>query len=153
MLRQQLSSLPKIVTRESDTLPESTDEALFSITGGKVRVKEIVGEVTTVIQTQANDTKLKFNPSGTGSDTDICAALDISADAVGTLYTITGDFSDAMKESGGVWAAETDNVMEQMGIVLGPGDIEIDCAATNTGEIEWSVVYEPIDVGAQIHAA
>jgi len=138
------------VDRATATLPASTDGALFTITGGRVMVTSIIGEVTTVIQTQANNTKLKFNPTATGADTDLCAALDITADAVGTLYSITGDFSDAMKD--GLLCLETDAQLERP-IVLSEGAIELDCAATNTGSVSWQVTYIPLDDGATIVAA
>lgn len=140
--------LRNIEERDSAALPQTTDEALFRITGGKVRILAITGEVTTVIQTQANNTKLKFNPAGTGADVDLCAVLSTTADAVGTLYTITGDFSDAMQES--LWAAESDKTMEPGGVILGPGDIELDCAASNTGEVKWTVEWEPVDGSANL---
>lgn len=142
--------IPLIVERPAAALPQTADGALFRITGGKVRILSITGEVTTVIQNQANNTKLKLNPSGAGADVDLCAVLSVANDAVGTLYTITGDFSDAMQES--VWAAESDKTMEPGGVILGPGDIELDCAASNTGEIKWTVNYELIDEGGKIAA-
>ena len=143
--------VPRIITRPTENLPQAADKALFRITGGKVRILEIVGEVTTIIQNQANDTKLKLNPSGVGADVDICAVLNIAADAVGTLYSITGDFSDAMAD--GLWALETDETMEKRGIVLGPGDIELDCAAGNSGQVKWTLNYELVDEGANIALA
>lgn len=141
---------PHIAERLTAALPQTADGALFRISGGKIRVLGIYGEVTTAIQNQANNTKLKFNPSGVGADTDICAVLDIANDAVGTLYTISGDFSDAMKDSAGVWANETDDQMETPGVVLGPGDIELDCAASNTGSVKWTLVYELVDSNANV---
>jgi len=146
----QLAVLGKRVARATDTLPATTDEALFTITGGRVAITSIIGEVTTAIQNQANNTKLKFNPSATGADTDLCAVLDIDNDAVGTLYSITGDFSDAMKD--GLLCLETDAVLERP-IILSEGAIEIDCAATNTGSVSWTLMYVPIDEGAAIAAA
>lgn len=140
------------ITRPTENLPQTTDTTLFTITGGKILVLAIVGEVTTVIQTQANNTKLKFNPSGTGSDTDLCTALNISADAVGTLYATTGDFSDALQESGGVWALEAPMLANEQGFVLGPGDIELDCAASNTGQVKWALMYIPLDEEAYVTA-
>jgi hypothetical protein len=138
------------VDRNTDTLPASTDEALFTVVGGRVFVTSIIGKVTTVIQTQANATKLKFNPTATGADVDLCATLDITADAVGTLYSITGDFSDAMKD--GLLCLETDSLLEKP-IILSEGAIEIDCGATNSGSVAWSVTYFPLDNGAYIEAA
>jgi hypothetical protein len=144
------SILGERVDRATDTLPATTDEALFTIAGGRVVITSIVGEVTTVIQTQANDTKLKFNPTATGADTDLCAALDTTASAVGTLFGITGDFSDAMKS--GLLCLEADSVLEHP-IILSEGAIELDCAATNTGSISWSITYVPYDDGAYVVAA
>jgi hypothetical protein len=143
--------VPRIITRPTENLPQTTDKALFRITGGKVRILEIVGEVTTVMQADANNTKLKHNPSGVGADVDLCAVLDVNADAVGTLYSITGDFSDAMAD--GLWSLETDETMEKRGIILGPGDIELDCAASRTGQVKWTLNYELVDEGANIALA
>lgn len=143
--------VPRIITRPAEALPQTADKALFRITGGKVRILEIVGEVTTVMQADANNTKLKHNPAGVGADVDICAVLDVNADAVGTLYSITGDFSDAMQD--GLWSLETDELMEKRGIILGPGDIELDCAASRTGAVKWTVNYELVDEGANIALA
>lgn len=138
------------VDRATAALPATTDDALFTITGGRVFVTSIIGEVTTVIQTQANNTKLKFNPSATGADVDICAVLNISADAVGTLYSITGDFSDAMLD--GLLCLETDSLLEKP-ILLSEGAIELDCAATNTGSVSWTITYVPLDDGASVAAS
>lgn len=140
-----------IVERATDSLPQTADEALFRITGGKVRIISIIGEVTTVIQTQANATKIKFNPSGTGSDVDLCATLDITADAVGTLYSITGTLATAMKSTSLWVVAPADNIANS-GIILAPGDIELDCAASNTGSVKWTIEYERVDAGATIAA-
>ncbi|NUP23459.1 MAG: hypothetical protein HOZ81_46875, partial [Streptomyces sp.] len=83
------------VDRTTAALPQTTQSALFTVAGGRVIITSIVGEVTTVIQTQANNTKIVSNPT-TGTDVDLCAVLDITADQVGCLYGITGLFSDAM---------------------------------------------------------
>jgi hypothetical protein len=138
------------VERATATLPQTTDGALFTITGGDVLIHAILGEVTTAIQNQANDTKLKFNPDETGADVDLCAVLDVADDAVGTRYSITGDFSVAMKD--GLNCLETDALLERP-ILLSEGDIELDCAASNTGSVAWKVLYSAVDDGATIEAA
>lgn len=135
------------VSRAAASLPASTAAAVFTITGGRVFVPLIVGEVTTVIETQANATKLQMNPTA-GTTADLCAALDITADEVGTLYTITGLRTDAMlgNNAGGAPA-------QLRGIVLPVGDIELVCAATNTGAIKWDLWYVPLDIRARVAAA
>lgn len=136
------------IDRATDTLPQTADEALFTITGGRVLVVGLVGEVTTVIQTQANNTKVKFNPTATGADQDLCAVLDVSADAVGELYTISGAVGDAMRSD-----LLIGNAMLTSPLLLSEGDIELDCAASNTGSVSWSLIYVPWDAGAEVAAA
>ena len=141
----------KTCERATAALPQTTDGALFRVTGGKIRVLGIYGEVTTVIQTQANNTKLKFNPAGTGSDVDLCAVLDISADAVGTIYSIVGVVATAMKSTT-LWGVLPADNIAAPGLVLAPGDIELDCAASNTGSVKWTIEYEVVDAGANVAA-
>lgn len=135
------------VDRATATLPQTTAGALFTVSGGRVAITSIVGEVTTVIQTQANNTKLTANPT-TGTSVDICAALNISADEVGTLYGITGAFATAM---GGVNAGALAGMLAP--VIVNAGTIDLDCAASNTGAVKWSLTYAPIDDGATIVAA
>lgn len=138
------------VDRTTAGLPATTDVALFTITGGRVAIVDLVGEVTTVIQTQANNTKLKFNPDGAGADTDLCAVLDISADAVGTYYSLTGTPATAMQDG---LQCITSNKGLARPLILSEGAIELDCAATNTGSVAWTLVYVPLDAAAEVVAA
>ena len=135
------------VDRATATLPQTAAAAIFNILVGRVMVTGIVGEVTTVIQTQANNTKLTGTPT-TGTAVDICANLDISADEVGCLYGITGLNTDALIGiNAGALPAQT------RGVVLAVGTLNLACAASNTGSVKWSITYIPIDDGAYITAA
>ena len=140
----QIGGLGFRVDRATEALPQTTDGALFTITGGRVLLTQIIGEVTTVIQTQADNTKLKFNPTATGADQDLCAVLDITGDAVGELYTITGIAANAMRSDLLIGQGMTNPY------ILSEGDIEIDCAASNTGAVQWSMWYLPLDSGATV---
>lgn len=142
-------SIRKILERPTAALPQTTDGALFRITGGKIRVIGIYGEVTTAIQNQANNTKLKHNPSNSGSDVDLCAVLNIANDAVGQIYSIVGVLATAMKSTTENLVVPADNIPAP-GLVLGPGDIELDCAASNTGSVKWTLEYEVVDAGANV---
>jgi len=134
------------VERAAAGLPASTAGALFNIIGGRVAITQIIGEVTTVIQTQANNTKLTGNPT-TGTAVDICAVLNITADEVGCLYGITGLNTDALIGiNAGALPAQTRDV------ILNVGTLDLDCAATNTGEVAWTIFYTPIDDGAYVTA-
>jgi len=137
-----------LVTKATAALPQSTDGALFTIATGRILLLGLVGEVTTVIQTQANNTKLKLNPTATGADQDLCAVLNITADAVGELYTISGTVGDALRSDLLIGTPLLTNPL-----VLSEGDIELDCAASNTGSVAWDIVYVPFDDGATVVAA
>ena len=125
------------VSKDTATLPETTAGELFTVVG-RVKVISIQGEVTTVIETQTDNTKLVANPT-VGADVDLCAVLDISADAVGTNYTITGTLADAM-----VATTSGAGVYQAAPVFVTAGTIDLDCAATNTGAVKWTIEYEPI---------
>jgi len=135
---------PNRVSKATATLPQSTAAAKFTISGGKVLICDIIGEVTTVIQAQANNMKLISNPT-VGADVDLCAVLDINAAAVGSTFHITGTLSDAMvkKVSG---AGES----QASPIEVSAGTIDLSCSASSTGAIKWVLFYIPIDAGAKV---
>jgi len=144
-LRMNLLGFP--VERATATLPQTTAGALFTVAGGIVAITQIVGEVTTVIQTQANDTKLTANPT-TGTSVDICAALDISADEAGCLYGISGLAATALI------GANAGSVPGQIySVLVNIGTIDLACAASNTGSVKWTLFYIPIEDGASVVAA
>jgi hypothetical protein len=135
------------VERAAADLPATTSDDLFTIYNGKVQLY-IVGEVTTVIETQANNTNLEFLPTAaTGARNDLCAVLDITADVVGTQYTIDGTAGNAMIDSG-----TTGWHIKRTPLILAPGTIELHCAATNTGQVKWTVWYVPLEGGAYVAA-
>lgn len=143
----RLAQLGFKVDRDAAALPQTTQSALFTISGGRVALTAIVGEVTTVIQTLLDNAKLVANPT-TGTDVDICAVLNISAKEVGTLFGITGLFSDAL-----VGAAAGATVVPRNSVVLPAGTLDLNCSASNTGAVKWSIFYVPIDDGATVAAA
>jgi hypothetical protein len=139
-------AIARSTERATAALPQSTAGALFTVTG-KVIVTDIIGEVTTIIQTQANNTKLVANPT-VGADVDLCAVLDISADAVGSHYNITGTLANAMVNvAGGAGVAQAGRV------IVKAGTIDLNCAASNTGAIKWTIHWIPIEKDADVVAA
>lgn len=140
-------ALGRKVDRATAALPQTTAGTLFTVTGGRILLTSIVGEVTTIIQTQANNTKLQSVPT-TGTTVDLCAVLDITADEVGCLYGITGTFATAM-----VGANAGATVIPSVAVIVPIGAIKLNCAASNTGSVKWSLTYVPLDDGASVVAA
>ena len=120
---------------------------LFTVVGGNCLIVGLIGEVTTVIETQANNTKYISTPT-VGSAVDMCAVVDTSAHEVGGLLTITGTLATAAAASNaGAGAAMADS------IVVAPGVIGINTAADNTGAYKFMLWYVPLEEGSYIEAA
>lgn len=135
-----------VTTRPTATLPATTATPYFTCTG-KVKIYNIIGEVTTVVQAQANAIKLIANPT-VGADVDLCATVESNAAAVGSLFTITGTLANAMiKTVSAVVPAQASPV------IVTAGTIDLSTAATNTGATKWTVVWEPVDQGAAVLVA
>jgi hypothetical protein len=129
--------------RAAAALPQGVQAPLFTVTG-RVKLVAILGIVTTVIQTQANNTKLVANPT-TLADVDICAVLNITAFAVGTQLGITGTLATAMQSQ-----ASAVMPYQAAPVILPAGTLDLSCAASNTGAIKWLALYEPVDPGAMM---
>ena len=134
-----------LVTKATATLPQGVAGTLFTITGGRIILVALVGEVTTAIENQANATKIVFNPTATGDDQDLCATLDIVNDAAGEMYAITGTVGAAM-----VSDLLIGNGTLTSPLVLSAGVIELDCAASNTGSVKWDIIYVALDSDATV---
>jgi hypothetical protein len=135
------------VDRATSVLPATTTMDLFTVAGGRVLIWQILGEVTTIIQTQANNTKLIAHPT-VGTDVDLCAVLDTTALEVGAKLSTNGAFGTALvKGLGGAVPAQI------QAMIISPGKIQLSCAATNTGAAKWALWYMALDAGASVAAA
>jgi hypothetical protein len=132
--------------RAPATLPATTKTPYFTVTG-KVKVLNIIGEVTTVVQAQANAIKLVSTPT-VGAAVDLCTTVESNAASVGSLFTITGTLANAMIKtvSGAVPS-------QASALIVTAGTIDLNTAATNTGATKWTVIWEPVDPGAMVLAA
>jgi len=134
------------VNRPTADLPQTKQSALFNVSG-RVLLQLILGQVTTVVQTQTCNAHLVANPT-TGTDTALCGNVDITAKEAGTLFSIAGAAATAMQvgSSGSVIAQAAD-------VVVAPGTIDFVTYASNTGQVKWSVWYIPLDDNATVSLA
>src|ERR1051326_67013 len=135
------------VDRATATLPQTTNSAIFTISGGRIFASLIIGEVTVAIQAQANAPKLIGVPSA-GSNVDLCATADINGLEVGGKLVPVGVLATALGKTNAGGAAGP-----FAGLIVPVGTINLSCAASNTGSIKWSIFYVPIDDGALVVAA
>lgn len=139
------------VSTPTRTIPATTTDQIFRVHGGRVRVKALIGEVTTVIQTQADNMKVsakKLTAAGAavGTAVDVASNVDITALEVGGHYFVEGDgTAGVLSTAGAVFAGGASGqwVCEQ-------GEIYLTTSATNTGAMKWDLYYEPLDEGAYV---
>lgn len=129
------------VARATATLPATATGSIFTVTGGNIIITSIFGVVTTSIQAQANAIKLVATPT-TGAVNDLCATVDVNGLAAGGLLSLTGLAGDVMVKSTGGGISTLRNP-----ILVAPGAIGVNTAATNTGSVRWVLTYVALEAG------
>jgi hypothetical protein len=138
----------KIASKGAFTVPQNAQTAMFTVSGGRVKIVDLVGEVTAQMGAVATNTNVVSNPT-VGADADLCATLDVTGDVVGTMYGITGTVANAMVEqTSGAHVSQADGVVVSAGTV----DYKNDQAAA-TGACKWSCAWIAVDDGAELVAA
>jgi hypothetical protein len=142
-------SLGLAVARATAVLPASALGNIFTVSGGRVLVIGVVGEVTTAIQNQACTVSIGTAPTvGTGAASALGTASSIVAAPIGTHI---------MSAPGGAAVVDLTTqagvLIPSAGFLVDIGAITITTSATNTGSVKWDLIYVPFDVGASVAAA
>lgn len=141
------------VSTAARTIPATTTDQIFRVRGGRVLVKALIGEVTTVIQTQADNLKVSSKKLDTasaavGTAVDVASNLDITAIEVGGNVFVEGDGTALVKATAGATLVGTNS-----GYWIAPqGEIYLTTSATNTGAMKWDIWYQPLDAGAFVES-
>jgi hypothetical protein len=136
------------VSRATSTLPATAALNIFTVSGGRVLLRYLVGEVTTIIQAQACTVKVTLTPT-TGTAVDLSAvSASISGLEVGGKLGLPATAATALVtgNAGGI-------ITKQAEWVLPIGNLSYTTSATNTGSIKWDLIYVPLDNGATVTAA
>lgn len=137
------------VAKSAAVLPDTAYGALFTVSGGRVIILGIVGEVTTVMDATATTLKFTSNPT-TGTDTDLSAAVAVTSKEVGSLISTpiaTGGDTIVTNAGGGV------QLSGSSGFVVPEGNVGVTTSATQTGAASWVLHYVPLDAGAEVVSA
>lgn len=146
----QASVVGTMVTKAGYT-PTAATVSIFTV-AGLVRINEIFGVVTTAMDATATTIKLVFDATVTAAVTDMSAAVTVTSDPLGTLYSIVGVAATAATESAGVYILPAAKLPSN-GIVLPAGVIQVTGSAINAGVIKWYVGYTPLETAGVITAA
>lgn len=125
-------------------LPASTIGTIFTVAGGRVIIRALLGEVTTIIQAQATTLKVTSTPS-VGTAVDLCTTVDINALEVGGRVALPSSVGSALTKANA--GAIT---FQDAGVLVPAGTIGITTGATSTGQMKWTCWWEPLDQGATL---
>lgn len=140
----------QVANSSGKTVPQNATSTIFTVAGGRVAVTSLVGKVTTVIAGTTPSAKIVATPT-TGSANDLCTATAITADEVGTQYSIPGATGSALNVSGSGSGGVTGQTAP---VIVAAGTIGVNVSAADaTGAIQWALTYVPIDDGASVTAA
>lgn len=137
------------VDRATAVLPSGTLGNIFTVSGGRVLITSLVGEVTTVLGAGANTITIGTAPTtGTGSATALGSSLTITTAAVGAHFAAvtTGAVAGDVSTQAGV-------ALPAAAFLVDPGSITITTTATVTGSVKWSLTYIPYDDAGVVAAA
>lgn len=125
---------------------------IFQVIGGRVLIRTVVGQVTTIIQAQTTNIKVTSTAKAADGSTTVGTAVDVASNVdtnaleVGGLVYVEGDGTAAVKSNagaafigpnGGTWVAPQ-------------GFISFTSSATSTGGFKWDLFYQPLDEGAYV---
>jgi len=134
---------------KSDGSVPNGDDALFTITGGPILVKKLIGIVTTIIGDNAATCTLELDVTEPAATVALSTAVSIVSDAAGTSYHLTA-------ASPGVFTPVSAGMKDQMPVndILCPiGGIVAKFSAANSGVIKWYLVYKPLSPNSVVVAA
>ena len=108
------------VSKAAATVPQSTTQDIFTIAGGRVLVRALIGEVTVAIGAGTTpDLQVQLDPT-TGTTIDVATDVVIASDEIGTLYYVEGDGTALVPISSGYAQAAAGQ-----GFILPAGTLQI----------------------------
>lgn len=147
-------ALGQVVNRVTAVPPTAAQspQNLFTVTGGRILLVGIVGEVTTVIGGNAQTLALDYLSSTGGASAIHLASASgsIATYAVGVHFTLNTTAGGAVVDD---HATGSGVVLPNVRYVLPAGNVTLTSSATNTGSIKWDLFYVPLDVGTAVVAA
>jgi len=128
---------------------------LFVVSGGPIRIREIIGIVVTQIQAKSCTVNYNADPTSPATDTAFGATapgVDINGAAVGSLLTYNGTVAtDLTLTPNGVNVGQ----LYASSLIMPPGSIEFAAVVSTsaTGAIDFYIRYEPLIAGAIVTPA
>lgn len=135
------------VDRAAAALPASGTGHAFQVTGGRVIVTGLVGQVTTACDSTATTLKVTSTPT-TGTAVDLTSATAVTSKEAGALITLPLTLGGALN----VQNAGAGEMPGALQFVVPVGYVDLITSATNAGAAKWSIFYIPLDDAGAVAA-
>jgi hypothetical protein len=137
------------VARATAALPTTgVTTSYFLVTGGRVEVTLLIGEVTTALQNSDPGISITSRAT-TGTAVVLNSTADVSSLEIGAFIRVNGAGSALILSNAGAVLSTT----LSSGFVVPIGNIACIATTTKTGSVKWDLWYVPIDEGATVTAA
>jgi hypothetical protein len=142
------------VSGAAKTIPATTSQNLFTVSGGRILLTSFVGQITTVIGATATTLSVGVTPSGGSLQAAVIAtATAITGLAVGTLVSVALPVTGLVVGAApGVLPIGGATIDDQTALLVVPGVINVSTSATTTGALSYTMTYLPYDSGATVTA-
>jgi len=137
------------VDRATATIPQTATQSIFTVTGGRIVLTGLLGEVTTVIGGTATTLTVVSTPAS-GTAVTLATATAITSKEVGSQATLplTSGSGLVVNNAGGGGQLPGDSPY-----IVNVGSIQITTSASTTGAMKWTLFYMPLDDNASVAAA
>lgn len=138
------------VDRATAALPQTATGNIFTITGGRIVLTSLVGEVTTALGATVTTLAISSVPT-VGASTTLASATAVTSSAVGDWFTLPATSpSGALVHTAVAGAAL---MPAALALLVPVGALAVTTSASDTGSVKWSVTYIPYDDSALVVAA
>lgn len=136
------ASLGIRVDRLTAALPQTATGSIFTVSGGRIVVTSLVGEVTTVLGATVTTLAVASTPT-VGAQTTLASATAVTSSAVGSWLTLPATLGAALVVTPVAGAVALPSL--SLGLLVPVGSIQITTSASDTGFVKWSMTYVPLD--------
>lgn len=135
-------------TATGNTPLAASATTIFTVTGGRILVISLVGQVTTVIQGQATTVQFISTPTGGGTAVNLSNATgDLNGKEVGATVTLATTLGGtAVVNNAGA------TVVAEPRFLVPPGAISVTMGAASTGALKYELIWVAYDAAATVTA-
>lgn len=140
------------VARPTNTIPQTATGTIFNINNGRVFLTSLVGVVTTVMGATATTLSVGVTPTvGSAQPAGLASATAVTSAAVGAPLALSTTVGGALVV--GAAGAPVVAGPTTPSFLLSAGALTVTTSASDTGSIQWTLTYVPLDPGASVSAA